>query len=122
MNTAQFIVGPQLVGLILLIIGLIMSRFPPKKINAYYGYRMPSAMKNQETWDEANSYSATYMVKAGLVTIAIGVMILVIQAMHVLPGNLFPLINIVTMLFSGIVPAVFTIVATEKYLTKTFGD
>jgi uncharacterized membrane protein len=118
----QIVMGPQLVGVVLLVVGLIMSWFPPKKINSYYGYRMPSAMKNQATWDAANCYSANYMVKAGLVTIVIGAIILVVQAIAVLPGNLFSLISIVTMLFSGIVPAVLTIVATEKHLTKTFGD
>src|ERR1700760_1877112 len=64
--------GPQIIGVIYLLIGAIQYRFPPKKINNLYGYRMPSAQKNQETWDEANRYSAAYMIKTGIFLIVAG--------------------------------------------------
>jgi uncharacterized membrane protein len=122
MDTVHLIFGPQITGVLLVMIGVIMSRFPPKHINSYYGYRMPSAMKNQQTWDEANRYSAVYMIKAGFVTIAFGVVITALLVTMVMPGNVRALISIMSMMGSGIVPAVFLIVATEKHLTKTFPD
>ncbi len=32
--------------------------FPPKKMNALYGYRTPRSKKNQGNWDFAQKYSA----------------------------------------------------------------
>jgi hypothetical protein len=56
---------PLLVGPIFIVAGLIMIKFPPKKINGLYGYRTPSSMKNQERWDFAQRYSANEMIKLG---------------------------------------------------------
>ncbi len=53
-------------GVIFVISGVIMLYFPPKKINALYGYRTKSSMKNQERWDFAQRYSAKEMIKFGV--------------------------------------------------------
>ncbi|MES2810010.1 MAG: SdpI family protein [Bacteroidota bacterium] len=118
----HWIIGPQLTGFIFVIAGLIMSRYPPKQINDFYGYRTSSSRKNQETWDEANQYSATYMVKAGFITFVTGIVITAFLATTQIPGHLYAAISIISMLASAIVPAIFVIVAKEKHLTKTFGD
>jgi uncharacterized membrane protein len=118
----NWIIGPHFTGILLIIIGLIMSRFPPKKINGFYGYRMPSSMKNQQTWDEVNRFSAHSMIKAGFVTTLIGVIITALLATTKLPVDVFALVSIMSMMASGIIPAVFIIVATEKHLTRTFGN
>ena len=52
-------------GLIFIVMGLIMSKKPPKEINGLYGYRTPIAMKNQKNWDYAQVYSAKVMMKYG---------------------------------------------------------
>lgn len=72
MKEILWIVGPQLLGAVFLLAGLIQKHFPPKKINSFYGYRTPLSMKNQESWDEANRYSGEYMIKAGLICVAGG--------------------------------------------------
>src|ERR1700754_2388010 len=72
---ATWVLGPQVIGMILLIIGSIQHYFPPKKINNWYGYRTPSAQRNQQTWDEANRYSANYMIKCGITLVIIGLLI-----------------------------------------------
>lgn len=118
----NWIIGPQLLGALLVIIGLIMSRFPPKKINGWYGYRMESSMKNQQTWDEANRFSAAYMTKAGIITMIIGIVIAALFASIKFTGDVHELVLCTTMIASGIAPMIFTIVATEKHLTKTFGN
>ena len=56
---------PILTGTILIIIGLILLKFPPKKINGFYGYRTSSSMKDQKTWDFAQVYSAKEIIKLG---------------------------------------------------------
>lgn len=55
-----------LVGVIFIIAGAIMYKFPPKKINSLYGYRTATSMKSQEKWDFAQKYSAKMMMFVGL--------------------------------------------------------
>ncbi|PCI11801.1 MAG: hypothetical protein COB73_01045 [Flavobacteriaceae bacterium] len=52
-------------GLIFVLAGFIMLKFPPKKINSFYGYRTYKSMKNQERWDFAQKYSSLEMIKLG---------------------------------------------------------
>ena len=59
-------------GIIFTIIGAIFKIFPPKKINYFYGHRTTLAMKNQDTWDEAQRYSANTMIILGVISILIG--------------------------------------------------
>jgi len=61
-----------LVGFIFIVTGLVLKFFPPKKINSFYGYRMPSSMKNQEVWDFAQIYAANRMVLAGVKCLTLG--------------------------------------------------
>ncbi len=53
---------PMMLGVLLLVIGLIFMYFPPKKMNAVYGYRTPRSYGSQECWDFAQKYSAKVMV------------------------------------------------------------
>ena len=120
MGIESWIMGPQLIGIICLVIGLITLRFPPKSINAVYGYRMPSAMKNQQTWDEANRFSTWYMIKSGLVLIIVGLLITLFFKADLVPGNVKELLTVLFLILSGIISSVLIIVATEKHLDKTF--
>ncbi len=52
-------------GVIFIISGYIMYKFPPKNINSLYGYRTSSSMKSQERWDFAQKYAAQKMIKLG---------------------------------------------------------
>ena len=122
MTTENWIVGPQLVGLIILIVGLISYYFPPKKINDLYGYRTASSKKNQQTWDVANRFSAIYSIKAGIVILVASLIVRVLGNIMFWPERTKTLLNIILLLGSGIFAAVFIIVATEKHLTKTFKE
>lgn len=65
---------PAISGFVFIVVGFIMSRFPPKKINIFYGYRSPGAMKSQERWDFAQIYAARDMMKFGSVLIVSSVL------------------------------------------------
>ncbi|QOD60032.1 SdpI family protein [Polaribacter haliotis] len=41
---------------LLFLLSIIFWKFPPKKINAIYGYRTAKAMQNQKIWNFANSF------------------------------------------------------------------
>jgi uncharacterized membrane protein len=70
LNPFSFII--ILSGLCLLITGGLMMKFPPGKMNSFYGYRTPRSMRNPETWQEANRYSAKVMFYSGLVECLLG--------------------------------------------------
>ena len=38
---------------LLFLLSIIFWKFPPKKINHFYGYRTPKAMQNLEIWNFA---------------------------------------------------------------------
>jgi uncharacterized membrane protein len=53
-------------GLLFIIAGFILNRYPPKRINTLYGYRTSNSMDNQEKWDFAQNYSSKEMIKSGI--------------------------------------------------------
>ena len=57
---------PLLTGLIFIIIGFIVLKYPPKKINHLYGYRTKNSMKSQQLWNFAQTYSSKLMIYGGL--------------------------------------------------------
>lgn len=59
--TPLFII-PIITGPILVIAGFILFKKPPKKINQLYGYRTRLAMKSQEHWEFAQTFSARRMI------------------------------------------------------------
>ena len=52
-------------GLIIIITGMVLLKFPPKKINGFYGYRTVSSMKSTKRWEFAQIYSSKEMIKLG---------------------------------------------------------
>ena len=50
----------------MLLLGWLLKKFPPKKINHLYGYRTQRSMKNQATWEAANTYSSLVFFKISL--------------------------------------------------------
>jgi uncharacterized membrane protein len=107
---ATILAGPQLPGAILLIVALVMKYYPPKSINAMYGYRTARSMQNQRNWDEGNRYSANLMAKLGVANIALGVLLI-----FILPGRLQFVAAIATVLLL-IVTVIVLLTATERHL------
>jgi uncharacterized membrane protein len=99
-------------GPLFIVLGCYFAKFPPKKINHYYGYRTWRSMQSQEAWDFAQVYGAKKMVWAGWVMLAVGVM------MFPLPfsENVKAIISVSTI----IIVAVWMIVVTEKALKLKF--
>ncbi len=96
-------------GPILFIAGLLLVKFPPKKINALYGYRTSRSMKSQELWDIAQVLGGNAMTILGA-----------IMTMTLLLISLFiPLLQlIITMLVLLTVGSIAMMIVTEKILKK----
>lgn len=56
---------PVMAGIIFVMAGLVLFKFPPKEINSLYGYRTKNSMKDQDSWDFAQRYSSTELMKFG---------------------------------------------------------
>lgn len=114
------LVGPHLIGLLYILIGALQRYLPPKSPNRWYGYRTIAAKTNQQTWDEANRYSAIYMMRAGAVVLVVGFVIYAAtMLLHVEEGTQ-KIIDYI-MLFGGAMGiGVMSTVVTEKHLTRTF--
>jgi len=64
LNNSLFLI-PVTTGSIFIIVGLIMYKFPPKKINKLYGYRTNKSMKSQQHWDFSQVFAAKQMIILG---------------------------------------------------------
>lgn len=60
-----------LIGTIFIVVSLVTKIFPPKEINAVYGYRTSTSMKSQEAWSFAQEYSSNKMIHSGVFLVVI---------------------------------------------------
>ena len=102
-----------LLGSILLVMGFITLKLPPKKINLWYGYRTSRSMKNQENWIFAQKFATGEMIRGGWIMI-----------IFALSGLIFPtsvLIDTLAGTTLMIILFVVLLVRTEKAI-KQFED
>jgi uncharacterized membrane protein len=65
---------------IMILIGILFMKFPPKKINHVYGYRTAMSMKNLDTWRFAHAHCGRLWMIAGLALLPLSaVLLLVLQ-------------------------------------------
>ncbi len=104
---------PAMSGPVYLLTGILMWRYPPKKINGWYGYRTPRSMKSREAWDFAQRYAAREMIRWGILLTLLA------------PPGLFINLGFTTDLLLGILLTTLflalPIINTEKELKKRFG-
>lgn len=58
-----------IISFMILLIGYLMYKYPPKKINFLVGYRTFSSMKNKEMWDFAHEYCGKIWMILGLMMV-----------------------------------------------------
>ena len=101
-------------GIIFLIVGRMMQKYPPRWPNYWYGYRTMRSLKTKQSFDAANAFSARLMVKYGTALIAAGLLL----------ALFFRETYWWLFLAAGILPVltcVFLLIAkTEKYLMQQF--
>lgn len=101
-------------GAVFMLMGCITWFFPPKNINALYGYRTKGAMQSQERWEFAQKFSSIQMIKAGAV-------ILVLSPLgYFLPfsGDVNAFVGVALL----IAATAYLFTTTEKALKKKFKD
>lgn len=94
----------------MLALAIIFLKFPPKKINAIYGYRTARSMKNEDIWQAANSYWTLLFVKLNIVAFIVPAISYV----------LFPAQIVLITVIASTILLLATIPVTEHYLNKNF--
>lgn len=113
MEPIEHIIIPlSLCGFIFFIIGILTYKFPPKQINALYGYRTKASMKDQQTWDFAQQYSAKKMIVIGLVMMLLSINFIVID----FTPNQIAIIGLIVIGFS----VMYLILKTENAIRSQF--
>jgi hypothetical protein len=120
MNYTDLLVGPHLIGLLYILIGALQRYLPPKSINRWYGYRTFTAKTSQQTWDEANRYSAIYMMRAGAIVLVGGFIIYAATMLAHTPDDSQKWINYVILFGGAMGVGILSTVATERHLKRTF--
>ena len=100
-------------GLLVLLIGCILYRWPPRNINWFYGFRTHYSMRNEENWHEANSYYARLIIVIGFVSLCVSLACFYIWP---LPLSLLVPLGFMLMLFAA------SIVLTNEHLKRKYGD
>jgi hypothetical protein len=114
-----YLAGPQLIGVLFVILGIIQRYLPPKNINNWYGYRTAKARSSQEMWKEGNKYSADFMVKAGMIVFFIGLMIKSVLILMKADAEIQKTAGYIILFGGALGIGVLMTIVTEKHL-KTF--
>ncbi|MCI1945234.1 SdpI family protein [Clostridium luticellarii] len=96
-------------GVIMIIVGGACKLYPPKHINHSLGYRTPFAMKNVNTWNEANKF-------AGMILICVGIISLFITTFFIVLGE----VNSSIPAKISVILLIISIPYTEIHLRKLF--
>jgi len=51
-----------IVSVVVLLLGVVLTFFPPKKKTNKYGYRTKAAIQSQGTWDMAQKMAGKYFI------------------------------------------------------------
>jgi uncharacterized membrane protein len=94
----------------MLLLGWLLKKFAPKKINHLYGYRTQRSMKNQATWEVANTYSSLVFFKVSLYSFFIPVGLYF----------LYPQLNVLITIVTNTLLLLYVLYATEKHLKTRF--
>ncbi|MDP4146285.1 MAG: SdpI family protein [Bacillota bacterium] len=105
----------SLTGLVLIGIGLFGVRSDPRNMNSRLCYKSRSAMRNKDTWLEANRYSSLIMIMGGIAAIIIGIIAYLVPG---IPANIKG--QVCTVL--AIITFISTFPLTELHLKKVFND
>lgn len=116
---ANWLLGPQLVGAVFILVALIQKRFQPKKINSLYGYRTPLSMKNQQNWDEGNRYSAQLMLKLGVILLLTGLVITPLISLIPMALDARMLLKTGLIVAGAMSTVLILLTFTERHLEKT---
>ena len=114
-----YLAGPQLIGVLFVLLGMVQKYLPPKTINNWYGYRTAQARSSQEMWVEGNKYSANFMIRAGMIVFFAGLMIKSVLLLLRADADVQKIVGYAILFGGALGIGVLMTIVTEKHL-RTF--
>lgn len=99
-------------GCLVLLIGFILLKWPPKRINWFWGFRTHYSMRDMENWKEGNRYYAKLILGIGALSVFIS--LICYYMLPLLVSLLLPL-AIMLLLF------MLSIYLTNEHLKRKYG-
>ena len=65
-----------LIPAVMIVIGAVFLKRPPKRVNGFYGYRTARSMSSQEAWDFAHRACGRIWRRCGVVMLPVSVLLL----------------------------------------------
>ena len=60
-----------IIPVMIIVVGYLMYKYPPQKVNWFVGYRTIRSMKNENVWEKANKYCGKLWIKIGLIMVVL---------------------------------------------------
>ena len=121
MNLSEWIIGPQLIGFILVLAGIIQLYFPPVKINGLDILFTPSEEKNRQIEVEVRRFFPRYMLKFGSIVFIAGVIITTILKFTITSAQLSTGLRLmflyITLPFISLI-----VIKTNRHIGKMFNN
>lgn len=107
------------IPIVMIFVGIIMWKCPPKQINCLFGYRTTRSMKNMDTWKFAHDHCGRLWWKVGLI-----LLIATIPAHLPFYHSSDDTLSTLSLIVTGIqlILLIASIFPTEMALKKTFHD
>ncbi|MBE6623987.1 MAG: SdpI family protein [Ruminococcaceae bacterium] len=106
-----------LIPVMMIVIGAVFIKMPPKEINSFYGYRTKASMKSKDAWDFAHKYCGKLLVPIGLITFFPSLILAVF--VFNMSENIIGAVA-ATLCILQTVPFIVVIALTENAISKNF--
>lgn len=67
-----------IIPILIILIGILMYKRPPKEVNWFIGYRTRKSMKNEKVWEKANRCCGKLWIVIGSVMIFVAILLNVV--------------------------------------------
>ena len=101
---------------IIAVVGYIMNKSPPKKVNWFIGYRTRKSMKDETVWKIANQYCGKLWIRIGLTMLVIASLLGILVYFKIL---IFSETFLAIIVFCEITPLLLSGVMVENKIKNT---
>lgn len=101
-------------GIIFFLLAIVMRVYPPKKINAWYGYRTPLSTSSDQAWKLAQRHSPKAMFRYSLLMIFVGLF----TGFYLLTDRFTPVILVIELIILLPLCTIGMILSTHRYLKR----
>ena len=111
--------GNATISLIILIGGIFICKYTPRKINSLIGYRSARSMKNMDTWKFANRYCGRLWITVGIPLTAAAVLVhtLLIKKSDEIVSAVG-----LSFMFVSLALLILSLILTERAIKRNFND